>query len=237
MSGLFKPSGSTAGTPVDPASIAGVLIDESETVGLIAVGDAAGGDLSGTYVNPSVALVGGQPAARIASSAVDDTNVHSMVSIHEHAGNAGSPQAANEIQYTRVWLRAGITISAMRTFITAGANGVRQIQLALYDQVTPTANNGIPNNQVATTAADTPPIAFTGIRDVALTASYLIPASGWYWIAIQVDNAAMSFLISHVYRAGSVPRYEEASGVFTLPGTAGVITQPQSAALYAAAVE
>ena len=197
----------------------------------------AGGDLGGTYPNPDVVLVAGLAAATIAAALNDNTGAHSYGSLRDHAGASGSPQSANEVQYTRVWLDAGITITSMRTFITAGANAARQIQFGLYSQATPASNTGVPVTRVALTAADTPPAAFTGLRDVALTVAYLVPTAGWYWVALQVDNATMAFLISGVYRASSATRSEENPGVFTLPSPAGATTQPQSAALYAAALE
>ncbi|MCC6752063.1 MAG: hypothetical protein IT371_30705 [Deltaproteobacteria bacterium] len=179
----------------------------------------------------------GATTAQVVSLRLDDANVYSFGQFNTEYRSSGSPQAANEVQYTRVWLFAGRTIATMRTFVTAGADGVRQIQFGIYDQATPTSDSGTPNNRVANTAADTPPAAFTGVRSVALSASYSVPTTGWYWLAIQANNAAMSFLISDVFRANSVNRREENPGVFTLPATAGATTQPQSAALYCAAAE
>jgi hypothetical protein len=150
---------------------------------------------------------------------------------------SGSPTTANDIQYTRVWLPKGRTITTMRTHITSGANGTRQIQFAIYDQATPASVTGVPNAKVATTAADTPPNATTGQYDVALTSSYLVPTSGFYWLALQSDSNAMNFTISSVFRANSIKRREEASGAFTLPATAGTLTNPQSAVAYVSAVE
>jgi len=149
---------------------------------------------------------------------------------------SGSPAAANEVQYTRIWLSAGVTITKMRTHIRGGANGVRQFKMALFSQAAPTSNTGTPNIQVATTLADAPPGAFTGQREVSLT-SYLVPTSGWYWTALQVDNPTLSFLVSVSYPATSVQRREENPGVFTMPSPAGVTTQPASAVLFIAAVE
>lgn len=142
-----------------------------------------------------------------------------------------------EIDYMRVWLPKGRTITKMRTFITGGANGTRQIQFGIYDQSSPTSISGTPNNKVASTAADTPPNTFTGVRDVNLTSSYLVPTSGFYWLAIQADNNGITAAISAVYRAGYANRREETPGTFTLPATAGATTQPQSAIVFVAAVE
>jgi len=151
--------------------------------------------------------------------------------------SSGSPAAADEVQYTRVWLSEGVTIATMRTHIRGGANGVRQLRMAIYDQAVPLSNTGTPNNQVAVTLADTPPGAFTGERNVALTAPYVVTTSGWYWLALQVDSGALSFLVSPSFPAGSISRREENPGSFTLPATAGATTQPASAVMFVAAVE
>jgi len=151
---------------------------------------------------------------------------------------SGSPQAANEVQYVRVWITDTMTITAMRARIFNGANGVRQIRMGIYNQATPTSNTGTPNTRVAQTAADTPPSGFTGARDVTLTASYSPPTTGWHWLALQADNARMSFILSEgVYRVNQSPRREENPGVFGLPATAGATTQPQSAVIYSTALE
>lgn len=149
----------------------------------------------------------------------------------------GSPQGTNEIQYTRVWLPKDRVIAKMRTHITSGANGTRQIQFGIYDQATPTSVTGTPNNRVATTAADTPPNATTGQYDVSLTGTYTVTTSGFYWLAHQADNGVMAFIVSVTFRADSIKRREETTGGFALPATAGATTSPQSAVIYAAAVE
>lgn len=149
----------------------------------------------------------------------------------------GSPQSAGDIQYARVWLTKDRVISNMQTYINSGANGTRQIRLGLYDQATPTSNTGTPNNRVAQTAADTPPNATTGFRTVALTATYTVTASGYYWIAIITDSGAVNFAVSSTYRASYLPvRRESGTGV-TLPSASGTLTNPSSAVIYAGALE
>lgn len=150
--------------------------------------------------------------------------------------NSG-PFSTREVDYMRVWLPKGRVITKMRCFITGGANAVRQIQFGIYDQASPTLTTGVPNNRVAVTAADTPPNAFTGFRDVNLTASYTVPTSGFYWLAIQADNNAITIALSATYRPGFANRREETPVTFALPNPAGSTTQPQSAIIYVAAVE
>lgn len=211
----WQPAGSGGGSPTGPAS----------------------GDLSGTYPGPNVALVGGRAAASIANLYTGSAGVYSFGAYRDYAGANGAPQGTNEVQYVRCWLVAGATITKMRTHITSGANGSRQISMGIYDQSSPTSDTGTPNSRVATTGANVPPNATTGIYDVNLTSSYAVTTTGWYWLAIQCDNTTMAFLLSATYRANTVPRREETPGVFGLPASAGATTQPQSAALYCAAVE
>lgn len=221
----------------------------------------------------------------------------------------GSPQAANEIQYVRVWLPAGRVITKMRTYIQSGANGARQIQAGIYRQAVPTAITGPAATTIAagsngvslptgtinvasttgfpssgtifvTTGAGTQTVAYTGVSggnqftgctggtgamatggavstlvldkstaantvpnattlyyDVSLSASYTVPSSGFYWLAFQVDNGTMAFLISATFRADSVKRREETPVTFALPTLAGATTSPQSAVLLVMAVE
>lgn len=145
--------------------------------------------------------------------------------------------AVNEVDYMRVWLSKGRVITKMRTFIVSGANGTRQMQFGIYDQSSPTSVTGTPNSKVASTAADTPPNATTGYRDVTLSASYTVPTSGFYWLAIQADNTGLKYAITTTYEAGFANRREETPGGFTLPTTAGTTTQPKSSLVYVAAVE
>ena len=58
-------------------------------------------------------------------------------------------------------------------------------------------------------------------KAVALSSSYLVTASGFYWLAVQVDNGIMAFTVSVTFRADSIKRREETTGGFALPATAG----------------
>lgn len=176
-------------------------------------------------------------SANIVTPNPNDPKVYCFENIAAFGGASGSPQAANQVEYVRVWLPKGRVITKMRTNIVSGANGTRQLSMGIYDQATPTSITGTPNNRVATTGANTPPNATTGFYDVALSASYTVPNSGFYWLAISADNGTMAFMLSVVYRAGFINRREETPGAFGLPATAGATTQPQSALLFLAAVE
>lgn len=167
----------------------------------------------------------------------NDPYVYTFENASAFGGIKGSPQGPNEVQYVRVWLPAGRVIAKMRTFIVSGADGVRRLQFAIYDQAVPGSIAGTPRNEVASTAANTPPVATTGFYDVNLSATYTVPTAGFYWLAIQTDNVVMAFSISVTYRAATVNRREETPGSFALPATAGMTTQPLSAIIYVAAVE
>jgi hypothetical protein len=167
----------------------------------------------------------------------NDPYVYTFENASAFGGCSGSPVTPNEVQYVRVWLVGGRTITKMRTFIVSGADGVNRLQFAIYSQMTPESISGAPNAQVAATAANTPTSGTTGLYDVPLVTPYVVPASGFYWLAVQTDNDVMAFTVSVTYRAGSVNRLEEAMGSFALPSPAGVTTQPQSAIIYVAAVE
>ncbi len=241
MSALSKPGASVSGTAVDPLGPAGVIIDpETELAGAPALDEVIKGDGLGGWVigsAPSPTDIGGRTIGAIASLAVDDQGTYALGRLIDYTGAQGSPQAAFEVQYTRVWLVAGTDLVTMRTFITGGANGARRIRMGVYDQADPTDPTDVPQNLVADTGNNTPPAAFTGKRDVTLSALYTVPASGWYWLALQVESGALVFLLSDTWRADSAPRREENPGSLGLPAGAGATTSPQSAALYCAAME
>lgn len=168
----------------------------------------------------------------------NDIGVHCLGDLMYYP-SGGSPQSTNEVQYTRVYLTAGIVITSMRVYIFSGANGARQLQLGVYDQATPSSSSGVPNNQVASTAADAPGAGVNGsFRTIALGSSYTVPTTGYYWLALQCDNGVMQFAISNIFRAGYLPRRTNTPGTFNLPSPgAGATTNPSSAVIFAAAVE
>lgn len=181
---------------------------------------------------------GGYFRANLTTPNPNDPTVYCYDTVANYP-NTGSPQTTNQVQYTRVWLSKGRVLTKMRTYITSGANGTRQIELGIYDQATPTSITGVPNNRVASTAANTPPNATTGVYDVSLSSPYTVANSGFYWLAIQADNGAMAFAISATYRAAwnNSGRREESPGSFALPNPANATTTPSSAVLFNAAVE
>jgi len=143
--------------------------------------------------------------------------------------------STSTVQYARVWLPAGITINNMKCNVVGGGSTTRYIRLGLYSQATPTSPTGTPNTKVAETAqvnTNTP-----GTNTVPLTASYLVPTSGYYWVAFICDASQPSFRATGSGSGGFWPLYFEASAGTTLPATAGTLTQPTSAAIWAAAVE
>lgn len=153
-------------------------------------------------------------------------------------GAAGGT-TVGDVQYTQVYLTAGTTITKMRCYIDSGSGASRNVRMGLYSQTTPTDKAGLPvtrvaqTNSTATTGSDG--LYFT----VNLTASYVVPTSGYYWVAHITDNASnLKFSVSPtVYRAGFLPVRHEASTTTVLPATAGTLTNPAGAVVYCAAVE
>jgi hypothetical protein len=149
----------------------------------------------------------------------------------------GGVNSASDLQYTRIWIPKGITIIEMECFVEEVAGAGSNMRMGLYDQVTPTSNTGVPNNKVGETAV----IALTGADEgkfklVALTSSYLVPTTGFYWTAMITDKTQTKFAVSDTFRAGYLPRREESGTGTTLPATASGLSNPQSATVYVAAV-
>ena len=142
---------------------------------------------------------------------------------------------ASIIQYTRIWLTAGTTISLIRTFVDSGQAAGRHIRMGLYDQNAPTSTTGVPNNKVAETAEVGTTLLY---MDVPLGSSYVVTVTGYYWIAHVTDSVSVKFALSSiVYRQDFVPKRAESTTGTALPGAAGTVTNPQSSIVYASAVE
>ena len=146
------------------------------------------------------------------------------------------PLGASTIQYTRVWLTAGLEIDYIRVFIDSGGLASRYIRMGLYDQVDPLSTSGVPNTRVATTAR-----VGTEVEeyiDAPLSSTYTVTITGYYWIAFVTDTVSVKFSITEtVYRADFAPRRAETTTGTTLPATASGLTNPAGGIAYVSALE
>jgi hypothetical protein len=147
----------------------------------------------------------------------------------------GSFSGADEIQYTRIYLYKDSVISSMECFLEALPGVGSDIRMGIYNQVDPEDADSIPNVKVAETALYSLLVGDVGsFVNRPLVSSYLVPSTGYYWIAFTGDSGSTKYAASLTFRADFLPRYEE-SGTGTLPTTASALSNNQGAALYAAA--
>lgn len=149
---------------------------------------------------------------------------------------AGTGSAvANEIQYARVFLLAGISYDRARVFVSSGQSASRHIRLGLYSQATPGDSDGVPQTRVAQTAEVG---TVLGFNTVSFTSPYAVTQTGYYWIAVSTDSNSVKFAITGSTYAANFPavRREMTTGT-TLPATVGTLTNPSSAIAYVGLLE
>lgn len=150
---------------------------------------------------------------------------------------AGSGSAAGEIQYVRIFLLAGQTLTDMRTFLDSGGSPSRLIRMGVYDQTDPADFTLGPNARLAQTAATTtgPGLNGTFLTFPFLTGNLSIATSGFYWLALVQDSPVISYAVTATHRADFIPVRRETPGVTAdLPAVAGPTTNPVSALAYLA---
>lgn len=150
--------------------------------------------------------------------------------------NKGSVASTSDVQYTRVWINEGIVIESGETFCVNAHNG-DQLRIGLYNQLTPTSLIEDPYQKLAETSIYT----FTGSDDnsfinINFVSPYAISVSGYYWIAIIINDTRTTFAVSDTFRSEFLPRREESSTGVTLPSTAGSLSNPTAACAYAAVI-
>jgi len=146
---------------------------------------------------------------------------------------------SGEIQYTRIFLLAGLQISAVEVFVDSGGNANRSIRVGLYDQADPGDTQGDPVNRLAqSNSTPTGGVPDGTYFSLPLTSTYTVPESGFYWVAIVVDSASLKLIVTGaVYRENYAPVRRQSVAGATLPATAGSLTNPASAIAFAAATE
>jgi hypothetical protein len=162
---------------------------------------------------------------------------HFLGSLMDYGGAGGV--TAGEVQYTKTFLTGGTIITAMRCYVDTGGSASRFVRMGVYSQADPTNPSSVPATRVAQTNSEATTGADGAFFTKALTASYTVPVTGYYWVAFITNNAAaLKFSVSPgVYRTGFLPVRRESSTGTTLPATVGTITNPSSALVYCSAVE
>jgi hypothetical protein len=133
------------------------------------------------------------------------------------AYNLTSGTGAGDIQYTRVFLPAGVTYDRIKTFITQNGHVNNKINLGIYDQPDPDeadilVANGQPDSLLAETEAigtDTPDNSYL---EGTLTSPFTTSYSGYYWIAIRVDAPQLRFASTPTIPPNLVPVLTESPG-------------------------
>lgn len=144
-----------------------------------------------------------------------------------------------EIQYDRVYLTKSTAISTMRCFLGAGGSPLRNVRMGIYSQADPADISGIPVTREEQ-AASTVTTGFTNdYMDIALTSPFVVPATGFYWLAFITDTGPpLTFATTPgTFPQDFLPVWRETSAGTTLPATAGVLTNPASGVVFVAAKE
>jgi len=148
--------------------------------------------------------------------------------------------SADEVQYTKVYLPAGITIDRMRTWIGGTTGPSKSVRMGIYSQSDPTDAGGSPNTREAQTNAVE--VSDNSANVLSLTSAYTTPTAGYYWFAIVRSSAGGQFNIQQTDSSypneflENVVQYQSTSGT-ALPATASGLSSNTSAVVYVAALE
>lgn len=150
--------------------------------------------------------------------------------------------SASVIQYTRVWMQAGIILDRMANFVFTGANGTRDLRMGVYEQADPLDETLLPTNRVAQTnilapvanGKQFPQLTTAPTGGSGAPTTYAIPVTGYYWTAHITDETALSFAVSSIYPVGLVPALFEAGIGNVLPAVATAPTPATSSVVYIA---
>ncbi len=132
--------------------------------------------------------------------------------------------AANVVEYNRVWLPAGVTVTRGQFETTSISGGNAAVRIGLYSQTDPQEANyfaagGQPNTRVAqSNISNVGAGAFTFLY----TAGYLVPVSGYYWAAIVrgTGGGQKRFRSTGGLNRFVTPRWNDATAATALPATA-----------------
>jgi hypothetical protein len=147
----------------------------------------------------------------------------------------GQVTSDSDIQYTQVYLRAGETISNIETFIDGGSGDT--LRMGLYSQTDPTDFEGDPVTRVAQTDTRDILVGDNGTFVIEATLSpYIVPTTGYYWLALIVDGKSVKFAVTSLFRANYLPLRIEAGTGVALPATVGTITNGVNAVMFVAGI-
>lgn len=154
----------------------------------------------------------------------------------DYPGSAST--SSGNIQYIRLRITAGTVITLMRTYITGGNNNNREIRMGIYDQTDPLDPDLGPNNKLAQTAS----AGTGGLNNSFLELAFeggdvTIPVTGYYWLAIVMDNNSLKIAVTASLRADFVPKRTEFTSNNALPSTAGGLSNPAGSLGFVAAQE
>ncbi len=142
--------------------------------------------------------------------------------------NKGSWDKASQIQYVRVFLAAGVEITSCEIFQGKGSGS--NIRIGIYSQSDPGEGDhrqaaGQPQTRVAQTAATTLVVGNDlSFVSIALSSSYTVPTTGYYWIAMISTLTGLEVPTTQNMVYGQfVPRYTEQGSGTTLPSSAGTL--------------
>jgi len=143
--------------------------------------------------------------------------------------------SAGEVQYIRIELSHGASITKLRTYIHSGGLAGRDINLGVYDQLVPSDPNGTPVNRLREIGS-TSTAGLSGFVDIPI-ARYEPPVPGFYWMAFITNSNLIELACTQALAQSFAPLGRETSTGVVLPPTVGTLSNPTSAVIYVAAVE
>ena len=190
-------------------------------------------DVSGS---PGLPIIDGRNLVNVQAGGEQRVGQHQFGALTSYGADAN--MLASTIQYSRVFLTEGITLTSMKAYRTTGGSPSRHVRMAVYDQVDPEALNGVPNEKLAETA-ETDTTGTDSYIEPALTSPLAITVTGFYWLAFVVDTATpLRFQVTDgSFPPGFANIWREMTTGTTLPAIAGGLTNPQSAIVFVASVE
>ncbi len=142
------------------------------------------------------------------------------------------------VYFMGVQLYAGSTVSRISIGISTAGNGTSLSKVGLYDAA---------GNRLALSADQGAAWDSAGVKNIAMTASYLVPTSAWYYVAFVAKTATtmptpvVSIATSSVvlgaigpYNGGTTLRWGLQTGQTDLPSPATIVAGVAPKVLWAA---